>query len=167
MTGGAIRTIHGDMKGLILRSCTSFLLLLFVSCSLASAQENNLEQYVSRFSYQERRDMKIDSKELVRLIKENKVQFVDIRFKEEFEAWRMGFGINIPLNELPGRLNELDRNRLIVTACPHKDRATIAMVYLRTKGFRVRYLEDGLVGLAEHLRGDRARDFLKRDAGHN
>jgi len=129
--------------------------------SIAFSQEINLEQYLLTFTYQERKDMKIDSKELLNLVKEHKVQFIDIRFKEEYEAWRMGFGTNIPLNELPKRLNELDRNKIIVTACPHKDRATIAMVYLKTKGFKARYLEDGLTGLAEYLRGDKARDFIK------
>jgi rhodanese-related sulfurtransferase len=73
----------------------------------------------------------------------------------------MGFGSNIPLNELPKRLNELDQSKVIVTACPHKDRDTIAMVYLKTKGYNARYLEDGLVGLAETLRGDTAREFIK------
>ena len=56
---------------------------------------------------------------------------------------------------------DLDKNKVIVTACPHKDRATIAMVYLKTKGFNAKYLEDGLVGLAEALRGDTAREFVK------
>jgi len=139
-----------------------FAMFLTLICfySTAYPQDNNLDTYLSSFSYQERKDMKIDSKELVKLIKEKKVQFIDIRFKEEYEAWRMGFAVNIPLNELPKRLNELDKNKIIVTACPHKDRATIAMVYLKTKGFKARYLEDGLIGLAEYLRGDRARDFI-------
>lgn len=73
----------------------------------------------------------------------------------------MGFAKNIPLNELPGRLSELDKDKIIVTACPHKDRAGLAMAYLRTKGFQSKYLVDGLVGLAEYLRGDRARDFVR------
>jgi hypothetical protein len=47
----------------------------------------------------------------------------------------------------------LPRDKIIVTACPHKDRAIIAMVYLRTKVFDARYLSDGLIGLAENLRG--------------
>jgi rhodanese-related sulfurtransferase len=136
------------------------LALLCIS-STVSADDSELDKYISSFSYQERKDMKITSKELVPLLKEQKVQFVDIRFKEEYEAWRMGFGTSIPLNELPKRLGELDKNKVIVTACPHKDRATIAMVYLRTKGYKARYLEDGLVGLAEALRGDTARDFVK------
>ena len=33
------------------------------------------------------------------------------------------------------------------------------MAYLKTQGFDVKYLEDGLLGLAELLRGDQARTF--------
>jgi rhodanese-related sulfurtransferase len=105
--------------------------------------------------------MKISSKELVELLKKGEVQFIDIRFPEEFAAWRMGFAKNIPLNELPARLNELDKNKLIVTACPHLDRASLARHYLVTKGFKARYLNDGLLGLAELLRGDQARELIK------
>ena len=74
----------------------------------------------------------------------------------------MGPSKNIPLNELPGRLKELDTSKVIVTACPHKDRATIAMVYLRSKGIEAKYLTDGLIGLAENLRGDAAREFIQQ-----
>jgi rhodanese-related sulfurtransferase len=105
--------------------------------------------------------MKIDSRTLVKFIKEGKAQLIDIRFKEEYEAWRMGFGVNIPLNELPARLGELKKDKIIVTACPLKDRAALAMVYLKTKGFNAKYLVDGLLGLAEYLRGDRAREFIE------
>ena len=53
-----------------------------------------------------------------------------------------------------------DKNKLIVTACPHYDRSSMARLYLITKGYRARYLNDGLLGLAELLRGDKARDFI-------
>ena len=43
-------------------------------------------------------------------------------------------------------------HQIIITACPHKDRATIAMVYLRSKGIQAKYLTDGLISLAENLR---------------
>lgn len=128
------------------------------------AQEGPLftfEQYLLDFDYAERRDMKIGSKDLVKLLKEKKAVLVDIRFQEEYAAWRMGFGLHIPLNELPRRLKELDRTKLIVTACPHKDRSALAMAYLKTQGFDVKYLEDGLLGLAELLRGDKAKDLAQ------
>jgi len=86
---------------------------------------------------------------------------VDIRFPEETKAWKMGFGLFIPLNELPRRFRELPKDKIIVTACPHKDRSAIAMAYLRTKGYNERYLTDGLSGLAENLRGDNAKEFLE------
>lgn len=138
------------------------LTLLFALALPIQAQDGqlfSLEQYLLDFDYAERRDMKISSKDLVNLLKEKKGVLVDIRFKEEHAAWRMGFGLHIPLNELPKRLKELDRSKIIVTACPHKDRSALAMVYLKTQGFDVKYLEDGLLGLAELLRGDKARDF--------
>ena len=118
------------------------------------------EQYLLDFDYAERRDMKISSKDAVSLLKAKKAELVDIRIKEEHTAWHMGFGLHIPLNELPKRLKELDRTKLIVTACPHKDRSALAMAYLKTQGFDVKYLEDGLLGLAELLRGDKVKDMV-------
>lgn len=145
----------------VISLCTLFLLHCVF---LASAQESAFDTFLTRFDYETRADMKIDSKKLITLLEEKKAVLVDIRFPEETKAWKMGFGLHIPLNELPKRLAELPKNKIIVTACPHKDRSSIAMAYLRTKGFNARYLTDGLIGLAENLRGDRAKDFLE-DAG--
>jgi rhodanese-related sulfurtransferase len=136
-------------------------LLLMLSTIPASSQETAFDTFLSHFDYETREDMKIDSKELVPLLRTGKAVLVDIRFPEEVAAWRTGFAVAIPLNELPARFNELPRNRIIVTACPHKDRSAIAMTYLRTQGYNARYLTDGLVGLAEYLRGDRAKDFVE------
>lgn len=106
---------------------TVVVILLATWGTSAYAGEMSLETYLSGFDYQARKDMKIESEALVKGLTEGKIQLIDIRFKEEYEAWRMGFAVNIPLNELPGRLNELDRKKIIVTACPHKDRAGLAM----------------------------------------
>jgi rhodanese-related sulfurtransferase len=138
-------------------------LTLFLALSSTSSADN-LDEYLAGFTYQERKEMKIDSKELLEMLKKGEAQLIDIRFPEEFAAWRMGFATNIPLNELPARLNELDKNKLIVTACPHYDRSSMARLYLITKGYRARYLNDGLLGLAELLRGDKARDFINSKA---
>jgi len=144
-----------------MRSALPLIALLTLSTPLLAQDPPlfTLEQYLLDFDYAERRDMKIGSKELVKLLQEKKAVLVDIRFKEEYAVWRMGFGLHIPLNVLPKRLKELDRTKLIVTACPHKDRSALAMAYLKTQGFDVKYLEDGLLGLAELLRGDQARTF--------
>jgi len=139
-----------------------FLLLICCAISLfADSKVIDYDSYLNAFTYEERKEMKIKSVELTVMLEEGTAQLVDIRFKEEYEAWNMPASINIPLNELPKRLKELDKSKLIVTACPHKDRAIMARTFLKLKGYNTRYLTDGLIGLAEFLRGDNAREFIE------
>jgi rhodanese-related sulfurtransferase len=147
------------MKRFIL---TAFLILLTLSLRPAPlrAADSEFETFLGSFDYELRDEMKISSKELVPLLLSNQGILVDIRFPEEVATWRMGFGTAIPLDELPRRLAELPKDKIIVTACPHKDRSSIAMAYLRSKGYEAKYLTDGLIDLAEQLRGERARDFM-------
>ena len=119
------------------------------------------DSYLKGFDYQARKDMKIGTEEMLKLVAEHKAEVIDIRFKEEYEAWHMGFAKNIPLNELPNSLDKLEKEKLIITACPHNDRANIARLYLMLKGYRVKYLKDGLLSVAEYLRGDKAKNFIK------
>ncbi len=137
------------------------LTLFSLSFSLL-ADDGGLERYISGFDMSSRKDMKIDSKTLIPLLAEGKVQLVDIRFNEERQAWKVEESIHIPLNELPSRFGELDKDKIIVTVCPHKDRAIIAMTYLRSKGIPARYVTDGLVGMVDNLRGDNAKTFVDK-----
>ncbi len=141
---------------------TIFLLPFLITTFNVNAEQQTLENFLTNFDYDARIEMKAGIRELVDLLINGKAQLVDIRFKEEFAAWQVGPSNNIPLNELPKRLSELDKNKIIVTACPHKDRAIIAMTFLKTKGYKTMYLKDGLIGLAEYLRGDNARDFMQQ-----
>ena len=134
--------------------------VMFIA-SPALSQESAFDSFLAKFDYETRADMKIDSKKLITLLAEKKAVLLDIRFPEEIKAWKMGFGLFIPLNELPKRFTELPKDKIIVAACPHKDRSSIAMAYLRTKGYKAKYLTDGLIGLAENLRGDNAKEFLE------
>jgi len=120
----------------------------------------DFSNYLRSFDYQERQDMKINIPTLLQAFQQGRVELIDIRFPEEYAAWHMGFAKNIPLNELPDRLDELDRSKLIVPVCPHYDRAAIARHYLKLQGYDTRYLVEGLLGLTDYLRGDRARDYL-------
>ena len=133
-------------------------LLLIASVSFG---QTSLDAFLAEFDYESRKAMKLSSEQLVALLQEDTAILVDIRFEEEQAAWQMDYAIKMPLPNLPTAYSELPKDKLIVTACPHKDRAIIAMVYLRTKGYNVAYLKDGLLGLAEYLRGDNANDFIK------
>jgi rhodanese-related sulfurtransferase len=143
-----------------LRIVTATTLMMFLAIP-AFSQETDFDAFLTRFDYEMRDDMKIDSKGLVSLLVSGRAVLVDVRFKEEVAAWRTGFALNIPLNELPKRIKELPKDNIIVAACPHKDRSAIAMAYLRSKGYDAKYLTDGLIGLAEYLRGERAKDFME------
>lgn len=143
------------MKKIILFCCLCFNYLI------ADSQNIKHDEYLQSFTYEERKAMKIGKVELTVMLEEKTAQLVDIRFKEEYQAWHMPMSINIPLNELPMRLKELDKTKTIVTACPHKDRAIMARTFLKLHGFNARYLKDGLIGLAEYWRGDNAREFIE------
>jgi len=138
------------------------IIIVILPATNMNAQQKTLEEYLLEYNYDSRNDMKINSEQLKELIIKDEAILVDIRFKEEYDSWNMPFAISIPLSELPNRLNELDNSKIIVTACPHKDRAIIAMTYLKTKGYNVRYLTDGLIGLAESLRGGNAYKFQNK-----
>ena len=145
------------------RNSIIFALLLLFQTALTAQDRISVpfDDYLKSFDYKARKEMKIGTEEMLKLVAEHKAQLIDIRFKEEFEAWHMGFAKSIPLNELPNRLGELDKEKLIITACPHNDRANLARVYLNLKGYRVKYLKDGLLSVAEYLRGDKAQTFIK------
>ena len=150
-----------------MKNITSIVLMVSLSIALqAQTKAISFESYLSNFDYQERLEMKINSVELSVMLEEGTAQLIDIRFKEEYEAWHMGAAINIPLNELPKCLGELDKKKLIVTACPHKDRAIMARTFLRLNGYESRYLTDGLIGLAEYWRGDSAKEFIQEYKRH-
>lgn len=136
-------------------------MLLFLMLIITVIQAEDFDTYLQNFDYKARKDMKISTYEMLELVANNSAQLIDIRFKEEFEAWHMSFAKNIPLNELPKRLDELDKNKLIITACPHNDRANIARMFLYLKGYQVKYLSDGLLRTADSLRGDRAQEFIQ------
>lgn len=122
----------------------------------------NFDEYLKSFDYQERKDMKIGLDEMLELYAKGEIEVIDIRFHEEYEAWHVGFGKHIPLNELPDRLNEIDKEKIVVTMCPHYDRAEIARLYLTLQGYKAKYLTDGMLKVVDFLRGDKARDYMDK-----
>lgn len=135
----------------------------FLFCLSVTVQSQDLlDQYISGFNYEARKSMKVSSEEILELLINKKAILLDIRFEEEQKAWSMPYAVLMPLPQLPDRYSELDKNTTIVTACPDKDRAIMAMMYLKSKGYKVKYLKDGLLGLAELLRGDKAQEFIKK-----
>ena len=144
----------------LILNLTIVIIIIGISTSSVSSQ-SILENYITSFDYEARKEMKVSSEDIVNLLISGDAILLDIRFEEEQQSWAMPYAVAMPLPEIPGRIGELDKSKTIVAACPHRDRAIIAMMYLKSKGFDVKYLNAGLLGLAEYLRGDRAREFIK------
>ncbi len=138
--------------------------MLVLVGSLAMGGESKqiqLDAYVQNFDLTEVKNMKISSLEMLNMIEEGSAVLIDIRFKEEVQSWSIPFAKNIPLNELPSRLNELPKDKLIITACPHNDRANIARLYLTMKGYKAKYVNDGLLNVVNYLKGSNAVEFIE------
>lgn len=61
--------------------------------------------------------------------------FLDVRTKKETEYVVFPFAHNIPLNEIPQKLEELPKDKTIVTFCSSVFRGAIAYAYLISQGF--------------------------------
>ena len=92
---------------------------------------------------------KITAEKFLELWSRGEAILLDIRLEKETEIVPpMKLGINIPINELPDRLNEIPKDKLVVTACQKEVRGTIAYMYLLSEGFEnVRALSGGLDNL--------------------
>jgi NADPH-dependent 2,4-dienoyl-CoA reductase/sulfur reductase-like enzyme/rhodanese-related sulfurtransferase len=83
---------------------------------------------------------------------------VDVRQPAEFEAGHIPGAVNIPLNELRARLDELPRDREVLLCCGVGQRSYYATRVLMQRGLRVRNLPGGLQTWgAMRARGSRAR----------
>lgn len=72
---------------------------------------------------------------------------LDVRELEEREITSIG-GMHIPLRDVPSRINELPKDKLIVCYCKSGSRSKRAILFLKEKGFsRVVNLAGGVMGL--------------------
>lgn len=72
------------------------------------------------------------------------VDFVDVREPDEWSAGRIEGARHIPLEQLPGRLDELDRDRPTVMVCRSGGRSGRATAFLAAQGFDAHNLEGGM-----------------------
>ncbi|MBS1371861.1 MAG: FAD-dependent oxidoreductase [Lentisphaeria bacterium] len=68
---------------------------------------------------------------------------IDVREEAEHQAGAIPGAVNIPLGQLRGRLNELDRSRELIVSCQVGSRGYLAERILKQNGFRVRNLSGG------------------------
>lgn len=62
-------------------------------------------------------------------------QIIDVRTKEEFSISHKDGSVNIPLDVLKQRMNELDNTKPIIVCCASGSRSSLAKRILKAKGF--------------------------------
>jgi 3-mercaptopyruvate sulfurtransferase SseA len=60
---------------------------------------------------------RITRDEAMRLVKENKAVYVDIRSKETYDEGHLPGAISIPLSQLPNRMRDLPVKKFLITYC--------------------------------------------------
>lgn len=81
-------------------------------------------------------------------------KLLDVRTTSEFAKGNFADGINIPLDDLRGRLNELDKNQAYIVSCHSGLRSYLAERILKQAGFTVQNL-DGAYSLYQSVYPER------------
>jgi rhodanese-related sulfurtransferase len=116
---------------------------------------NDIEKTISNmnFQYFGTKQHGIDAD--IFLATENAV-FLDVRAYEEVESVKIQLGdfcdvLEIPTDEIPGRINEIPKNRLVGVFCSAGVRAAIIFAYLKSKEYNVKIILGGYPPLMEAL----------------
>ncbi|PHM61540.1 ArsR/SmtB family transcription factor [Xenorhabdus ishibashii] len=117
-----------------------------------------LQQY-AEFNRKEMRRLIDDSsnqeavswEELLERLKAKSMTLLDVRPKEEFEQGHLPDAINIPVDELENRLDELASNKELIAYCrgPYCVLSANALELLHAKGIQARRFKKGFSGWKE------------------
>lgn len=118
-----------------------------------------MDDFLKQMTLKDIGGMLVSSDQFIEYFNDNKAILLDIRFPFETQLWGMKFALEIPLNELGDRLEELPQDKMIVCSCPLEIRSNMACQYLLQKGFDAKILTGGLLDLADRLRGGPAKDL--------
>lgn len=78
---------------------------------------------------------KISIDKAMKLAREGEAFILDVRTREEVELISFNFATNIPTNEIPDRLNEIPKDKIIAILCVSGTRATMVSMFLQVNGF--------------------------------
>ncbi|NPA55262.1 MAG: rhodanese-like domain-containing protein [Epsilonproteobacteria bacterium] len=105
------------------------------------------------------KNLRVTSDDIIEWLLEDEIVLLDVRYSHEAKLWGFSFTTNIPLNQLPYNLDKLPKDKLIVCICPYNTRSNMACMYLLTQGYNAKFSDDGMIHLAQSLRGDKAHSL--------
>ncbi len=118
-----------------------------------------LEDIVRQITPSGMDELMIKNDQFAELYKENKIVLLDIRMDFETAIWNLPIALNIPAPQIPDRLDELPKDKLIIVGCPTVNRSITVSAYLKTQGFQSKFLGGGLSALVATLKGGAAKEL--------
>ena len=91
----------------------------------------------------------LDPERAAEMIDSGEAQLVDVRQDFEWEAGRIPGAVHIPLDSLPARASEIDRERPVIFGCRSGARSAMATDAFRASGFDAYNLGGGLEAWVE------------------
>jgi len=125
---------------------------------------NNLDQVLINMDFdflsQGKQALKIEA--LPKALQDEHNFFLDVRSSEEMKFLSFPFAKHIPLNEIPHRLNEIPKDKCIVTFCAAIFRGSVVYTYLSANGFKeVKCLTASSADIASALKPGMVAKILK------
>ena len=102
---------------------------------------------------------------------EQNALFLDVRSKQELETISFNLVhhmpvLHIPINEVPDRISEIPKDKIVGVFCSSGVRSTMVYLYLRALGFdKVRIIEGGYAELVEELKPGKLLKQLSHKEG--
>ena len=101
------------------------------------------------------KEIRINLDEFIELFNEDKAVLLDIRMPFEKEVWSIPFAKEVSFDNLEEI--DLPKDKIIVVGCPTQNRSPFFTIYLLSKGYKAKYLEQGFLNLMEKLKGGEAK----------
>ena len=89
------------------------------------------------------------SREQAQKLIDEGAQLIDVRVDHEWEVGHIAGATHLPLDELPQRVGEIDKDRPVVLYCRGGTRSTMATTALADAGYDAAKLTEGIVGWSE------------------
>lgn len=147
MHAAGLVTARREEKFVVYALADAAVLELLASLRRVSERNDAKVQQVVQGYFAQRDAMEaVTREELIQRYRQGWVTVLDVRPEDEYALGHVPEAVNIPLEQLGERLSALDPAREVVAYCrgPYCVLSYEAVELLRSKGYRVRRLEEGL-----------------------
>lgn len=94
---------------------------------------------------------KISYEEFKEAYEKGEAVLVDVRENYERDVVSINFAKHIPMSELYTGHKNLDKDKMIVAMCSHKNRADIAAMFLNSNGYNAKVLNETFAGFVDKI----------------